>query len=161
MSPVVSRNGRPAAAWVSGVLLTAGLVLSACGGGSGSPTAASVPAPTPTPESSAVVTLDVGNFDELVLLADGVSLVEFYSPDCSHCLRMQPTVEELAVDYADRALVGRVNVQTETPLVRTWNILGWPTFVVVKGGAEVDRWLGEASYEQLSGMIEAALGTGQ
>jgi thioredoxin 1 len=158
---VETRNERLATARVSAVLLAAGLVLSACGGGGGSPTAASVSAPTPTLEPSAVVALDVGNFDERVLRADGVCLVEFYSPDCSHCLRMVPTVERLAVDYADRALVGRVNVQTETPLVRAWDILGWPTFVVVKDGTEVDRWIGETSYEQLAGMIEAALGAGQ
>ena len=140
-------------------LLAAGLLLPACGGGGGSPTSTSAPTatPTPTPGPSAVEVLDVGNFDELVLLVDGVSLVEFYAPGCSHCTRMEPIVEQLAVDFADRALVGKVNVQTEIPLMVAWNIFGWPTFVVVKDGTELDRWLGETSYEQLAGMLEAAL----
>jgi thioredoxin 1 len=141
------------------VLLAAGLLLSACGGGGGSPTAASVPTstPTPTPGPSAVVVLEVGNFDERVLQADGVCLVEFYSLACSHCRDMEPIVEQLAVDFADRALVGKVDVQTEGPLVGAWNVLGWPTFIVVKNGSEVDRWLGATSYERLTGMLEAAL----
>jgi len=140
-------------------LLAAGLLLPACGGGGGSPTAASAPTPTatPTPGPSAVVVLEVGNFEDLVLLADGVWLVDFYAPGCSYCTLMEPIVEQLAVDFADRALVGKVNVQTEIPLMTAWNILGWPTFVVMKNGTEVDRWLGATTYEQLGGMLEAAL----
>ena len=141
------------------VLLAAGLLLSACGGGGGSPTAASVPTPTPTPTPgpSAVVVLEVDNFDERVLQADGVCLVDFYALNCGHCRDMEPIVEQLAVDFAGRALVGKVNVQTEVPLVSAWNILGWPTFIVVKNGTEVNRWLGATSYERLASMLEGAL----
>ena len=149
---------RRARVGTTAVLLAAGLLLSSCGGGGGSPTAASVPASTPpAPGPSAVVVLEVGTFDERVLQADGVCLVEFYATSCSHCRDMEPIVEQLAVDFADRALVGKVNVQTEVPLVGAWNILGWPTFIVVKNGSEVDRWLGATSYERLAGMLEAAL----
>ncbi len=150
---------RRAGVGTTAVLLAAGLLLSACGGGGGSPSAASVPAatPTPAPGPSAVVVLEVGTFDEQVLRANGVSLVEFYATNCSHCRTMEPIVERLAVDFADRALVGKVNVQTEVPLVGAWNILGWPTFIVVKNGSEVDRWLGATSYERLAAMLEAAL----
>jgi thioredoxin 1 len=162
-SGAVARKRRRAKVRATPALLAAGLLLSACGGGGGSPTAVSVPAstptptPTPTPGPSAVVVLEVGNFAERVLLADGVCLVEFYSPACSHCRDMEPIVEQLAVDFADRAMVGKVNVQTEVPLVSAWNILGWPTFVIVKNGSEVDRWLGATSRERLAGMLEAAL----
>jgi thioredoxin 1 len=136
-------------------LLAAGLIVSACGGGGGSPAAATAPAPAPGP--SAVVVLDVGNFDELVLQAGGVSLVDFYAPGCTFCTQMEPIVEQLAVDFADRALVGKVNVQTEPTLMMAWGILGWPTFVLIKDGSEVDRVLGATSYEHLAGLIEAAL----
>jgi thioredoxin 1 len=136
-------------------LLAAGLLLSACGGGGGSPTATSAPPPAPGP--SAVVVLHAGNFDELVLQADGVCLVDFYAPGCTYCTQMEPIVERLAVDFDDRALVGKVNVQDEAALRAAWGIRGWPTFVLFKDGSEVNRWLGATSYEQLAGMIQAAL----
>jgi thioredoxin 1 len=137
--------------------MAAGLLLSACGGGGGSPTATGVPTSPAPPGPSAVVVLHAGNFDELVLQTSGVCLVEFYAPGCTFCGRMDPIVEQLAADFADRALVGRVNVQTEPSLMTAWGIRGWPTFVVVKDGSEVDRWAGATSYEQLAGMIQAAL----
>jgi len=150
----VTIKRRRATVPATAAVLAAGLLLPACGGG-GSPTPTSAPAAPTGP--SAVVVLGVGNFDELVLLADGVSLVDFYAPGCSHCTRMEPIVEQLAVDFVDRALVGKVNVQTDTPLMAAWNIPGWPTFVVVKDGTEFNRWVGETSYERLAGMLEAAL----
>ncbi len=36
------------------------------------------------------------NFDTAV--AEGVSLVEFFHPSCSHCRAMEPVVEQLATD---------------------------------------------------------------
>ena len=39
-------------------------------------------------------------------------------------------------------LVGKVNVQTEPTLMMAWGVLGWPTFVLIKDGSEVDRVLG-------------------
>ena len=140
-----------------GAALSAGLLLSSCGGG-GSPAAPNTPAPmpTPTPAPSEIVVLNGSNFDERVLRSEAVWLVEFYSPTCPHCMRMEPVVERLAADFSGRADVGQVNVDTERFLVRAWDIIGWPTFVVVKDGNEVDRWLGETTYGQLAAMIEAA-----
>jgi thioredoxin 1 len=101
------------------------------------------------------VTLDVGNFDATV--AAGVSLVEFYHPTCSHCRAMEPVVEQLAADFADRAVVGKVNVTTDQALTQRWGVRGYPTFVVLRDGREHDRWVGETSYARLAGMIRAAL----
>jgi thioredoxin 1 len=101
------------------------------------------------------VALDAGNFDTTV--AEGVSLVEFFHPSCSHCRAMEPVVEQLATDFEERAVVGKVDVTTEGVLTRTWGVRGYPTFLVLKDGQEHDRWLGETSYARLAGMIRAAL----
>ena len=57
---------------VAGVALLAG-----CGGGGSSP---ATPDPTPTPIPSAIVVLDSGNFDAVVLGPSKPSVVEFHSP---------------------------------------------------------------------------------
>jgi thioredoxin 1 len=101
------------------------------------------------------VALGAANFDTTV--ATGVSLVEFYHPTCSHCRAMEPVVEQLATDFRGQALVGKVNVTTDQALTRTWGVRGYPTFVVIEGGNEQSRLLGETSYARLAGMIRAAL----
>jgi len=106
---------------------------------------------------SAVVTLDASNFDTVVANGTGVCLVEFYHPSCSHCRAMEPIVEELATDFEGRAVVGKIDVATEPEITAAWSVPGYPTFVVVKDGRELSRWLGEASYDQLAQMVRAAL----
>jgi thioredoxin-like negative regulator of GroEL len=70
---------------------------------------------------------------------------------------MEPVVERLATDFAGQAVVGKVNVTTDQTLAATWGVRAYPTFIVVKDGREHSQWLGETSYDQLAGMIRAAL----
>lgn len=140
--------------WPKGFALAAALVLAACGGSSPTTSSAPTPAPPP-PANSAVVALGAGNFDATV--AAGVSLVEFYHPSCSHCRAMEPVVERLATDFVGQAVVGKVNVTTDQALTNAWGVRGYPTFIVLKDGRQLDIWLGETSYDQLAGMIRAAL----
>jgi thioredoxin 1 len=84
-------------------------------------------------------------------------MFEFYSRTCTYCQAMEPIVERLAVDFSGRAVVGKVDVDTESALVSTWAIRGWPTFVVTKGGRETSRLLGATTYDELARMLNAAL----
>lgn len=138
--------------WPKGLALAAALLLAACGGGS--PTS-SAPAATAPPANSDVVALSAANFEATV--ADGVSLVEFYHPSCSHCRAMEPVVERLATDFVGQAVVGKVNVTTDQALTNAWGVRGYPTFIVLEDGRQHGTFLGETSYDQLAGMIRAAL----
>ena len=124
-----------------------------CAGGS--PTTSSTPASATPPANSAVVALEVSNFDATV--ADGVSLVDFYHPNCSHCRAMEPVVERLATDFEGQAVVGKVNVTTDRALANAWGVQAYPTFIVLKDGRQFTTWLGETSYDRLAYMIRAAL----
>jgi thioredoxin 1 len=137
--------------------LLGGLPLVGCGGGSASPTTPTPPPPASPPVSSAVVALDASNFDPVVTNGAGVCLVEFYHPSCSHCRAMEPVVERLAADFEGRAVVGKVDVATAPEIAAAWSVPGYPTFVVVKDGRELSRWLGATSYDRLAQMVQAAL----
>ena len=151
----LSTNHRSWHSWRAAVALVGGLLLAACGGGSSPSSSSPAPAPTPPPANSAVVILHAGNFDDTV--ADGVSLVEFFSPTCSHCQSMEPVVEQLATDFEGRAVVAKVDATVSPALAQAWHVPGYPTFVVLKDGQEHDRWLGATSYANLAGLIRAAL----
>jgi thioredoxin 1 len=132
------------------------LLIAACGGGS-SPTS-SDPAPSLPSGPSAVTTLDASNFDAVVSEA-GVCLVEFFHPSCSHCRKMEPIVEQLAVDFDGRAVVGKVDVTASPEIKDAWGVWGYPTFVVLKDHHEFSRQMGEQSYDTLATVLETALGT--
>ena len=134
------------------------LALVLCAGCNGNPTDPQTPTPTPTPGESAVLVLTAANFDAQVLASAGAVMVDFYLPQCSHCQAMAPIVEQLAKDFAGRAVVGKVDVSVERGLLGRYAIEAVPTFVFFKGGKELQRYVGEAPRSQLADRLEAAIG---
>ena len=66
--------------------------------------------------------LTTDSFDEKVLQADGLVLVDFWAEWCGPCKMMSPIVDELASEL-DGVVVGKVNVDNEPDLARQFNIL--------------------------------------
>jgi thioredoxin 1 len=72
---------------------------------------------------------------------------------------MVPIVTRLAGDFSGRALVGTVDVTTQPALSNAHAIRVVPTFVFFKDGREISRQEGSTSYEDLSGKLQALLGS--
>jgi thioredoxin 1 len=68
---------------------------------------------------------------------------------------MGPIVTRLATDFDGRALVGQVNVLEQGTLTRSYGVSATPTFVYFKGGREVSRQVGQTTYEDLAGTLQA------
>ena len=68
---------------------------------------------------------------------------------------MVPIVTRLATEYDGRALVGTVDVNTQSALVRAYSVTLVPTFVFFKGGREVSRQTGATTYEDLAAKLQA------
>jgi thioredoxin 1 len=68
---------------------------------------------------------------------------------------MVPIVTRLATEYDSRILVGTVDVNTQSALVRAYSVTLVPTFVFFKGGREVSRQTGATTYEDLAAKLQA------
>ena len=68
---------------------------------------------------------------------------------------MVPIVTQIARDFDGRALVGTVDVNTQGALTKTYAVTSVPTFVFFKGGREVSRVVGAATYAELAGQLQA------
>ncbi|MBK8967876.1 MAG: thioredoxin [Saprospiraceae bacterium] len=98
-----------------------------------------------------------GNFQQEVLQNDKVTLIDLWAEWCGPCRLMSPVVEELANDYKDRAVVGKLNVDDNPETPMQYNVRGIPTFLLFKNGELKEKIVGAQSKKTLQDKIDALL----
>jgi len=95
------------------------------------------------------------NFEELVLKSDKPVMVDFFASWCGPCKILGPIVDELATDYAETAVIGKMNVETNALTPIKYDIRNIPTILFFKDGEIVDRQVGMLPKQVLSEKFDA------
>jgi thioredoxin 1 len=82
------------------------------------------------------------NFEELVLKADKPVVVDFWAEWCGPCRVIGPIVNDLAEDYKDKAIVGKVDVDNNPNIAARFGIRNIPTVLFFKNGVVADKQVG-------------------
>ncbi len=93
-------------------------------------------------------------FDELVLKADKLAIVDLWAEWCNPCHLIAPIIEDLAVEYDGRVVVTKLDVDHNPNTPARFGIMGIPTVLFIKNGREVDRIVGAQSYVAFANKIE-------
>ena len=110
-----------------------------------------------TPAAARVLSASGFSFERTVLRADLPVIVDFWAPWCIPCRELEAPLAELAVKFAGRARVVRVNVEWSTRVAQRYDVQALPTILVFKGGALVSRSTGGASEQDLEELLVAQL----
>ncbi|MBW4890823.1 thioredoxin [Mucilaginibacter sp. HMF5004] len=97
------------------------------------------------------------NFDELVLKSDKPVLIDFWAEWCGPCRMVGPVVEEIAKDYADTAVVGKVNVDNNPGISMKYGIRNIPALLYFKNGEIVDKQIGAVPKSVLAQKLDKQL----
>ena len=97
------------------------------------------------------------NFDELVLKSDKPVLIDFWAEWCGPCRMVGPVVEEIAKEYADQAVVGKVNVDNNPGISMKYGIRNIPALLYFKNGEIVDKQIGAVPKSVLSAKLDKQL----
>ncbi|TDX85997.1 thioredoxin [Epilithonimonas xixisoli] len=97
------------------------------------------------------------SFQETVLNSDKPVLVDFWAAWCGPCRMLGPIIEEVAIDFEGKALVGKVDVDNNQQISVDYGIRNIPTVLIFKNGEVVDKIVGVAPKEVIAEKLNAFL----
>ncbi|MBN1145317.1 MAG: thioredoxin [Bacteroidales bacterium] len=103
------------------------------------------------------ITLTDANFDEMVLKADKPVMVDFWAEWCGPCRVIGPLVNEIAEDYKDKVIVGKLDVDSNPAVSSKYGIRNIPTVLYFKNGQVADKQVGAVPKGSLVSKLEALL----
>jgi thioredoxin 1 len=97
------------------------------------------------------------NFEEIVLQSDKPVLVDFWAEWCGPCRMISPLVNELSDDYKDRAVITKMDVDSNPGTSARFGIRNIPTILFFKGGDIADKQVGAVPKTILAAKIDALI----
>jgi thioredoxin 1 len=83
--------------------------------------------------------------------------VEFWAPWCGYCRQIESTIKEIAEEYEDRLIVGKVNIDECPDLAAKYYIEFVPTLVIFAEGELIDFVISPGSRDAIVQFIEETL----
>lgn len=97
-----------------------------------------------------------GNIQE-VLNTEKPVLIDFWAAWCGPCRMVAPTIESLHTDYADKAVIGKVDVDVNPETASKYGIRNIPTLLFIQNGEVVDKVVGVVPKDQLAQKLDALM----
>ena len=103
--------------------------------------------------------VDAGDasFDEEIQAGVPV-LVDFWASWCGPCRLVAPVLEALALSHAGKLKVVKVDVDAAPRLSARFRVASIPTLIVLRGGEEVERYVGALPQRELERRLAPHLG---
>jgi len=104
------------------------------------------------------VTVTDENFNSFIS-SHPLAIIDFWAEWCMPCRMMAPIIEKLALEYAGKAVFGKLNVDENPMTAATYRIVSIPTLIFFKNGVEVERIVGLLPKNHIQTTIEKHLKT--
>ncbi|MGA2585101.1 MAG: thioredoxin [Tepidisphaeraceae bacterium] len=97
------------------------------------------------------------NFEQEVLKSPVPVLVDFWAEWCQPCLRLAPTIEKLATDYAQKVKVGKMDTDANHATASKYAISAIPTVLLFKGGQVTQKFVGLRPEKDFRAALDSAI----
>lgn len=107
--------------------------------------------------SDQVVHVTDGSFEQDVLQAKLPVLVDFWAEWCGPCKMISPVLEQIAKEYAGKAVIAKLNIDENPSTPPHYSIRGIPTLMLFKQGNVEGTKVGAVSKSQISAFLDSNL----
>ena len=97
------------------------------------------------------------NFNEVVLQSDIPVMVDLWAAWCGPCKMIHPIIEEISQEYEGKALMVKLDVDTNKETALKFGIRNIPTVLYIKNGEVVDKQVGAVPKKKFIAKLEPIL----
>jgi thioredoxin 1 len=101
--------------------------------------------------------INAANFEEVVMNSDKPVMVDFWAEWCGPCRMVGPIVDEMYTEFDGKAVIGKVNVDTDGEISAKFGVRNIPTILFIKNGEVVDKSVGAVPKADLEKKLNAIL----
>lgn len=82
---------------------------------------------------------NLAELEQILKTAEGLVILDFYTPYCPSCLRMLPALESLAHQFGDQAVFYKIDASVSKDIAQKFHVPAVPALLFIKDGGIVAR----------------------
>jgi len=107
--------------------------------------------------SKSIVHVTDSSFEQDVLKSNHPVLLDFWAEWCGPCKMIAPILDEIAVEYAGRVTVAKINVDESPKTPMRYNVRGIPTLILFKNGQAEGQKIGAVRKADVAAFLDSKL----